>query len=97
MGGNDKIKKFKHKLQLVKDNNDCIVVMSNETGMDTTRVLYIDFVGEHWAKGHCNVHTKDGMQKVPETINYSDIFNYGVGIGLEVIFPDYIERGGKRL
>lgn len=94
MNGNDKIKNFRDKLKKVQELNEKIVVMSNETGIDTTQVLYIDYVGEHWAKGHCLVHTRNGIQEVPETINYVDIFNTKVGNGFEVIFPDSIQKGG---
>lgn len=91
MSGNKKIKTFIKKLNKVKENNDCIIVMTNETGLDTTKAVYIDYVGERWAKGHSNVYFDGELKEVPETINYSDIFTLGIGVGKEFIFPEYID------
>lgn len=91
--GNEKIARLKKNLKEVKRRKDCIVLMSNDSGLDTTKVVYIDYVGDRWARGYSYVHLDDNtLQAVPETINYGDIFNHTGGLGLEIIFPDFIEN-----
>lgn len=93
MYGNKKIDNFRKKLEKVKRANECVVVSTNESGLDTTRSVYIDYIGERWAKGHSIVYTNHGVEEVPETINYADIINVGLGLGLEVMFPTDTEDG----
>lgn len=93
MYGNERIRKFINNLTKVKNNNDSIIVMSNESGIDTTRVIYIDYIGERWCKGHSIAYIDDKQYSIPETINYADIITMGSGLGLKVIFPEYVEGG----
>lgn len=94
MYGNKQIAQFRANLQKVKDNNDYIILMSNYSNIDTTSVIYLDYVGERWCKGHTTIYVGAGDETVdiPETINYADIITTGTSVGLQVVFPPYIEE-----
>lgn len=92
MYGNKKIRAFVRKLKAVQEKNECVIIMSNESGLDTTKAVYIDYVGERWAKGHSVVYVGQEKTEIPETINYADIITVGSALSMEVLFPTDIEN-----
>jgi hypothetical protein len=96
MRGNKQINNFILKLERAKENNDSIIIMDKDSSMNTTKVVYVDYIGSRWAKCHSYAYLGDEKIELPETINYSDIINTGVGIGFEVLFSDGTVNGDMK-
>jgi len=90
MSGNDKIKKFKEKLEIIKKNNDKLVINNIESGMTITTVMYIDYIGERWARGHSIIYRNGEEVEVPESINYGDVVSADLDNGYNILFPSYL-------
>lgn len=64
------------KLKQAKQNHDPVIVESGATGLSESHVVYIDFVGDRWAKGHHIIYNDEGDEvQVPETITYASVIN----------------------
>lgn len=65
-----------NKLKRANDNKEPVLVESGATGLSESHMVYIDFVGERWAKGHHIVYNEDGDEiAVPDTIAYASVIN----------------------
>lgn len=89
---NFKIEILKRKLSHLIESGQAVIVTSKSSGVGETQSVYIDYVGDRWAKGHTIVYSKDGSaSNIPYTINYpSVIAKDSSSAKVQLTFPDSI-------
>lgn len=61
------------KLNKAKRNKEPVLLETNASGMSESYLIYLDYIGKRWARGHRIIIDESGDISIPETINYSSV------------------------
>ena len=60
-----------NKLKKAKENNKPVIIISRNSGVKDTHVVYIEAINKHWARGKEKVYWNHQVEYVPYCLNYA--------------------------